>query len=154
MKHHTPQPQDDIAEHMAQECLVGRVRLLNRKLTGIYDEALRSIGLTSGQLNILVVLAKRGPVSPAAVGRRLNMDKSTVSRNIVRMRARGWLTASPSESGRGQLLAIHAEGRKLLARALPPWQKAQKRTQALLGQRGSRVLRSAADSVWASARDG
>ena len=145
MKLHTPQPQTDIAERMAQECLVGRVRLLNRTLTGIYDDALRPIGLTSGQLNVLVVLAKRGPVSPAAVALRLNMDKSTVSRNIERMRARGWLTASSNE------LAISAEGRRTLARALPAWRDAQKRTRALLGRRGSQSLRRAADSVWASA---
>ncbi len=154
MQPHTPQPQDDITERMAQECLAVRVRLLNRTLTAIYDEALRPLGMTTGQLNVMVVVAKRGPVSPAAVARRLNMEKSTVSRNIERMRAHGWLTVSPSKSGRGQVLAIHAKGRKLLERALPLWKKAQKRAQALLGQRGSQSLRRAANAVWAKAGSG
>ena len=51
-------------------------------------------------------------------------------------------------------LAANAEGHRLLARALPLWRKAQKRTHALLGQRGSQSLRRAADSVWASAGHG
>ena len=84
------------ADLIASECLAVRVRLLSRTITGIYDEALRPLGLTVGQMNILVVVAKRGPVSPGEVARRLNMEKSTVSRNIDRMAKRGWLTVSES----------------------------------------------------------
>ena len=57
MKPHTRQPQDDITERMAQECLAVRVRLLNRTLTAIYDEALHPLGMTTGQLNVMVVVA-------------------------------------------------------------------------------------------------
>ena len=65
MKPHTtppqiPTPQVDIAECIAQECLAVRVRLLNRALTAIYDEALRPLGMTTGQLNVMVVVANRG----------------------------------------------------------------------------------------------
>ncbi len=154
IKPDVPQPQGDIAERMAQECLAVRVRLLNRTLTAIYDEALRPLGMTTGQLNVLVVVAKRGSVSPATVAQRLHMEKSTVSRNIERMRAHGWLIVSPNKSGRGQVLAIHAKGRKLLERALPLWNQAQERSQALLGQLSAESLRRAADAVWARAGSG
>ena len=137
------------ADLIASECLAVRVRLLSRTITGIYDEALRPLGLTVGQMNILVVVAKRGPVSPGAVARRLNMEKSTVSRNIDRMAKRGWLTVSESASGRKQTLTLHRRGRTLLERSLPLWQEAQRRATAVLGQRGARSIHRVGNVVLA-----
>ena len=77
------------ADIIAADCLSVRVRLLSRTITAIYDDALRPLGLTAGQLNVLVVIAKRGPISPGEIARRLNMEKSTVSRNLARMRDNG-----------------------------------------------------------------
>ncbi len=67
------------ADLIAGDCLAVRVRMLNRTITAIYDDALRPLGLTAGQLNILVVIAMRGPISPGEVALPLNMEKSTVS---------------------------------------------------------------------------
>ena len=55
------------ADRIAVDCLAVRVRLLNRTITSIYDDALRPLGLTAGQLNVLVVIAKRGPISPGEI---------------------------------------------------------------------------------------
>ena len=145
----TKQSHLPIADMIADECLAVRVRLLNRTITGIYDEALRPLGLTVGQLNILVVVAKLGPISPKDVARRLNMEKSTVSRNVDRMRSHGWLTVSAGEVGRSQLLEINRKGRSLLERSVPLWKEAQERTKEILGQRGARSIHSVADAVWA-----
>ena len=138
-----------IADMIAGECLAVRIRLLNRTITGIYDEALRPLGLTVGQLNILVVVARLGPISPKDVARRLNMEKSTVSRNVDRMRGHGWLDVSAGEVGRSQLLEISRKGRSLLERSVPLWEEAQERTKAILGQRGTRSIHSVANAVWA-----
>ncbi len=85
---------DQAVDLIAGECLAVRTRLLNRTITGIYDEALRPHGVTVGQLNILVFVAKRGPLLAGDVARRLNMEKSTVSRNVRLMRENGWLDGS------------------------------------------------------------
>ena len=108
-----------------------------------------SLGLTTGQLNILVVVAKLGPLPPGAVARKLNMEKSTVSRNIERMQKHGWLAVSSDDSGRKQTLTLAAKGRRLLERSLPAWKKAQLRTTALLGQRGAKSILRVGDAVWA-----
>ena len=51
------------ADAIAGECVAVRLRMLNRVVTNLYDEALRSLGLKVSQLHILVVTAKarRGP---------------------------------------------------------------------------------------------
>ena len=134
---------------IASECLAVRIRLLNRTVTNIFDDALRPLGVKVSQLNVLMVVAKRGPLSPGDVARRLNMEKSTMSRNVDRMRARGWLVVSEGDSGRKQILALGPAGRKLIEKSLPLWKKAQARTEALLGQRGTRSIYRAANTVWA-----
>ena len=143
------QAEHPTADLIASECLAVRVRLLSRTITGIYDEALRPLGLTVGQMNILVVVAKRGPVSPGEVARRLNMEKSTVSRNIDRMAKRGWLTVSESVSARKQTLTLNRRGRTLLERSLPLWKEAQRRATAVLGQRGARSIHRVGNVVLA-----
>ncbi len=141
-------PVDRAAETIAGECLAARVRMLNRTITAIYDDALRPLGLTTGQLNILVVVTKRGPLSPGEVARRLNMEKSTVSRNVERMRANGWLTVTATDSGHKQQLTLTRQGKRLLENSVSAWDEAQTRTRALLGRRGSDSIRSLGNAVW------
>ena len=144
----TAQPVDRAADVIAGQCLAVRVRMLNRTITNVYDEALRPLGLTAGQLNILVVVTRRGPISPGEVARRLNMEKSTVSRNIERMRKNGWLTVTAGESGRKQQLELTRKGKTLLENSLPVWEEAQTRAKAVLGRRGAESINSMANAVW------
>lgn len=134
-----------VSAAMASDCLASRARLLSRTLTSLYDEALRPLGLTAGQLNLLAVVDQLGPVAPGEVSRRLNMDKSTVSRTVTRMHESGWLAVT--EGGRGQLLGLSATGRGLLVRAYPHWEKAQEDATALLGGKAAQALRRAADAA-------
>ena len=134
---------------IASECLAVRIRLLNRTVTSIFDDALRPLGVKVSQLNVLMVVAKRGPVSPGGVARRLNMEKSTLSRNVERMRTRGWLKVSQGDTGRKQILELGPAGRKLIEKSLPYWKKAQAQTEALLGPRGTQSIHRAANTVWA-----
>lgn len=139
---------DRAADLIAGECLAVRVRLLNRTITAIYDDALRPLGLTAGQLNILVLIAKHGPVSPGEMARRLNMEKSTVSRNIERMRKNGWLNVIAGESSRRQQLTLSRQGKSLIEKSVPPWSEAQIQARALLGRRGAASIHSVGNTVW------
>jgi len=132
---------------IASECLAQRVLLVNRTISGLYNEALRPLGMTVTQLTFLVIVARRGPVSPGEVAKRLNMDKSTTSRNVRLMEDHGWLSVSPGQSGRAQVLTIESKGRKLIEKALPLWQGAQERARALLGERGARSIYVTADTL-------
>jgi DNA-binding MarR family transcriptional regulator len=118
---------------IARECLVVRLRLLNRVVTNIYDDALRPLGVKASQLNILVVAAKLGLARPADVCKRLQLDTSTLSRNVDRMRAKDWLEVVSDDDGRAQPFQLTAKGRRLLDRALPAWEEAQAKVKKLIG---------------------
>ena len=77
-------------DDVARECIAVRMRMLNRVITRLYDDALRGVGLKVSQMNILVAAAKMGTARPDEVCRRLQLDVSTLSRNVERMKARGY----------------------------------------------------------------
>ncbi len=131
-------------ERVAASCIAVRLRLLNRVVTNLYDEALRPLGLKVSQMNVLVVAARSGVARPAQVCELLHLDISTLSRNVDRMMARGWLEAVPEEDARTQPFRLTGPGRRLLARAIPAWEKAQEQAAELLGKPGVAVLDEAA----------
>ena len=125
------------AVRIARDCFAVRVRLLNRIVTRIYDEALRPVGMTANQMNILAVLENMSEAQPSDLCRVLHMEKSTVSRNAERMRQQGWLRERPGHDARSVLLATTARGRALLIKAMPLWEDAQRRVRELLGEAGA-----------------
>src|SRR5262245_59115878 len=135
----TSQPDDPI-DIIVRECIAVRVRLLNRVVTSLYDEALRPIGLKVSQLNILVAAAKLGLARPAVVCEILQLDASTLSRNVERMRRNGWIETAAEDDGRMQPFRLTAKGRRLLDRAVPAWRQAQEKATELLGDNGVAVL--------------
>jgi DNA-binding MarR family transcriptional regulator len=134
-------------EAMARNCIAVRLRSLNRVVTNLYDDALRHLGLKVSQLNILVVTAKLGLAQPAKVCDILQLDASTLSRNVERIRAKGWLEVVPGEDARTQPFRLTAKGKRLLERAVPAWEKAQSRATEFLGDDGIALLSKAASKL-------
>jgi len=130
----------DLIGTVARECVANKVRLLNRAVTAIYDEALRPYRLKISQMSVLVTVSKMGTASPGAVGRMLHLEKSTLSRNVDRMRDRGWLEAAPAKDGRTTELRVTAQGRRLLRQVHPAWSRAQQRAGEMLGDQGVRGI--------------
>lgn len=139
---------DDVAETMGEQCIAVRVRILNRTITALYDQALRPLGLTAGQLNVLVAISRRGPLSPGAISKRLSMEKSTVSRNLARMKENGWLTVRETEHGNQHCLSLSRKGNALLKKSLPVWETAQAEAKELLGKEGTESLLDTGNTVW------
>jgi DNA-binding MarR family transcriptional regulator len=128
------------ADAIAGECVAVRLRKLNRVVTNLYDEALRPLGLKVSQLHILVVTAKLGVAQPAKVCDLFQLDTSTLSRNVERMRARGWLEVVPGADARTQSFRLTPQGRRMLERAFPAWERAQQKAEQLLGENGVALL--------------
>ena len=134
-------------EKVASECVAVRLRMLNRVVTNIYDDALRSLDLKVSQMNVLVAAAKMGTARPIEVCEHLHLDVSTLSRNVERMKARGWLEVVPDEDGRSQPFRLTPRGRKLLEKAVPAWSEAQQQVKKVLGDRFVDQLNQAMERV-------
>jgi DNA-binding MarR family transcriptional regulator len=129
---------------ISRTCIAVRLRLLNRVVTNLYDDALRPLGLKVSQLNILIVTAKLGLARPAQVCAILQLDASTLSRNVKPLQTHGWLEVVPEEDARAQPFRLTAKGQRLIERAVPAWEEAQRRATELLGEEGIALLAKAA----------
>src|SRR5262245_53975585 len=117
-------------DQVASECVAVRLRMLNRVITNIYDDALRPLDLKVSQMNILVAAAKMGTARPAAVCEHLHLDVSTLSRNVERMKGRGWLEVVPDEDGRSQPFRLTPQGRKAPGKGGPGLERGAAASQA------------------------
>ncbi len=124
------------ADPLARECIAARVRLINRVISALYDDALRPFGLRISQLNILAAVSSMDEARPAEVSRVLRIEKSTLSRDVELMKRKGWLESDPPTGGRNQTIGITPEGKQLLGRIRPSWAKAQAEARRLIGEDG------------------
>src|SRR6202795_4255599 len=116
---------------------------LNRMVTAIYDGALAGAGLKTSQFSVLVAVANRGKARPAELTELLQMDESTLSRNVERMCARGWLRLGREGDRRSHLIEVTSKGEALIRKSLPAWQKAQAEVSKRLGTGTVAELKSA-----------
>lgn len=147
----TKRGRDDAAHRIADECIAVRVRMINRVVTGAFDEALRPFGITVAQINVLVSVQSLGEPLQSEIGSILYLEKSTLSRNVERLVRDGYLRARDVADSRSRRLSVSARGRQLIERALPAWESAQERVREILGDDTERALRDTADSLWRAA---
>jgi DNA-binding MarR family transcriptional regulator len=124
-------------------CVGGCVRKLNRMISSIYDGALAKAGLKTSQFSVLVSVANRKQARPAELTRLLQLDESTLSRNVERMCARGWLRLVGDADRRSHLIEVTDNGQALIRKSLPAWRKAQAEVSRCLGTDTVVELRSA-----------
>ncbi len=122
-------PTSGSIDTIAGTCIAVRLRLLNRVVTNYYDDALRPLGLKVSQLNILIVTAKLGLAR---------------SRNVKPLQAHGWLEVVPDKDARTQPFRLTAQGKRLIEKAVPAWEEAQRQATKLLGDEGIALLDRAA----------
>lgn len=134
-----------LAETILRRCVAGRTHKLSRTVDGIFNQELRALGLRNTQLTMLSVLAFMGSATAAELGPVLVMDKSTVSRNLRVLRDKGWI--APDRRAGDQRLRVTRAGRSLLERALPAWERAQRRIAELIGEDGVEALRTIGDDL-------
>jgi|Tabmets5t2r1_1033131.scaffolds.fasta_scaffold29848_1 DNA-binding MarR family transcriptional regulator len=115
----------DLAQAMRDGCLGVRIGRLHRVVARRFDQALRPLGLTLPQLEVLGVLMLRGPLKPTAVADALEVERSTISRNLALMQQRGWIALDPAPSGRAASATITKQGIEILAQAKTAWAQAQ-----------------------------
>lgn len=127
---------------------MGRVRILSRVLTGVYEEELRPFGIKGSQLNLLVVVAKQGPIRRIDIGNLIQLEPSTLTRNLQVMLKNGWVEeVDVGEDARGLPLAATAAGKALLRRVSPAWARAQRKAHQVLGADGAALVLKISSSL-------
>lgn len=123
-------------------CLCLHVQRAARVLARRFDEAFRPLGLTNGQFSLLMSLNRPHPPAIGSVASLLAMDRTTLTAALKPLERRGLLTviADPKDK-RSRLMLLTAEGKELLAQAVPIWKREHAEVDELLGPGGPERLR-------------
>src|SRR3546814_19638916 len=78
-------------------CLCLHVQRSARALARRYDDALRPLGLTSGQFSLLMSLNRPEPAGMGSVANLLAMDRTTLTANLKPLERRGLVSVSVGE---------------------------------------------------------
>jgi DNA-binding MarR family transcriptional regulator len=132
----------------SRQCIAVRIRLINRMVTNIYDSALKPFGVKLNQMSILVVVYLAGEIGYDALCKRLKMEKSTASRNIERLKKKGWLAVISVKNERRKFLKVTHPGEELLEKVHEAWEDAQIKAVELLGDKETEVLCNIANGIW------
>ena len=139
-------------DDVANECLASRARMVSRVVTSIFDSHMRPLGLKTSQANILIVVAKLKTAEHQRISEVLQIEQSTVSRNVNRMIASGWLEEiEHGEDARHRPVRVSTKGRRLIAKLLPAWADAQAEAKEAMGQKGAQSLLDLASQLKNSA---
>ena len=109
--------------HLVRDtCLCLHAQRAARALSRRFDEALRPVGITSGQFSLLNALNRPKPPPIGPVAQLLAMDRTTLTAALKPLERDGLVTiARDPEDGRNRLLALTEKGREVLAAAVPIW---------------------------------
>ncbi|MGD8228903.1 MAG: MarR family winged helix-turn-helix transcriptional regulator [Desulfobacteraceae bacterium] len=135
------------AKTLGQECLAMRIRTISRVVSRIYDEALRPHGIKATQLSILAVVSILSQAEPGEICRMLRLETSTLSRNLGRMKTKGWLRVSQGKDRRAHRVRLTPKGNRILMEAFPAWREAQKKVTSLLGKRNTGAIGRIAEKL-------
>lgn len=108
-----------------QGCTNLKLRQLNRMVTRHYDSHVALAGLKNTQYSLLSHVVKLGPIRPSDLARRMQMDASTLTRNMQPLVAHGWLKIGAGENARSRLVEVTEGGRTKRAEGLVAWKQAQ-----------------------------
>lgn len=116
-----------------QGCTNLKLRQLGRVVTRHYDRYVAGVGLKNTQYSLLSHVVKLGPIRPNELARRMQMDASTLTRNLQLLEAQGWLTIGAGHDARCRLIEATDAGRAKRAEGQIAWKAAQTALNERLG---------------------
>jgi len=116
-----------------QGCTNLKLRQLMRRVAQRYDAEVGQVGLKGTQYSLLSYVIKLGQIRPVDLAAGMNVDASTLSRNLKPLVAAGWLTLEAGADGRSRLVQATEAGREKRAEAQRRWRVAQEGINAVLG---------------------
>ena len=124
-----------LAQGMSTDlCTCGELRKAARAVTLLYDNAFKSSGLLSTQLDALHVIYKSESIRISHLAKELGMDRTTLTRNLSVLERQGFIKISSGQDNRTRIVAITSKGRTAVAKAIPLWNEVQRKVRQQMGE--------------------
>jgi DNA-binding MarR family transcriptional regulator len=106
-------------------CTNFKLRQITRTVSRRYDAAVAASGLKTTQYSLLSHIAALGPVRPSDLAAAMNLEVSTLSRNLLPLVAQGWVEQGAGPDARTRLVTLTDAGRAKRTEAQRLWKQAQ-----------------------------
>lgn len=126
-------------------CTCGVLRRAARKVTQAYDRALRPVGIKLSQYSVLAFVRQDDGLSITELAERLEMDRTTLTRNLRPMERAGWIEIGPGPDRRSRAVGVTEAGHRVFEAAFPLWQAAERQLRRDLGRDTAEDLRRLLD---------
>ena len=123
-----------------QPCYCAALRRATRRMTALYDAALAPHGITLAQFSLLRNIRRHGPISLTDLAAIMDLDRSTIGRNIRVLIKSGWVEAAESPDQREASVTLSPKGQAILTTAEPDWTATQTLIETKLGPSGATAL--------------
>ena len=134
------------ASNSIKGCTCFRLRRVTRRITQHYDAWLADSGLRVTQYSLLSMLIYCNALSVTALADKLEMDRTTLTRNLRPLEEAGWVSIAADErDARVRTVHISTAGRQVWERARPLWRAAQDSINTLLGESSVAALHGLLD---------
>jgi len=114
-------------------CSSLKLRQLSRRVSQHFDRIVASTGLKTTQYSLLSNIVQLEPVHPGDLADQMEMDASTLTRNLQPLVAQGWVVVGPGDDGRSRYVSATDAGRAKRGEARREWKRAQLAFNARVG---------------------
>jgi len=133
----------DITCMVRDACLCLHLQRAARATARRFDTAFRALDLTNQQFSLLMSLNRPAPASMREVATLLAMDRTTLTAALKPLERRGLVTVTVDPADRrSRKLSLTAAGQRLLAEAVPIWQREHAAIDQMFGDDGPERLRT------------
>lgn len=106
-------------------CSSFKLRQLSRRVSQHFDHIVAATGLKTTQYSLLSHVMRMAPVRPVDLAAAMEMDASTLTRNLQPLVLQGWVEVGPGDDGRSRFVTLTDAGREKRGEAQREWKRAQ-----------------------------
>ena len=104
------------------------------------SRVLKDLGVSVSQFSLLLNLARMETANTSELAERVNLDRSTLVRNLKPLLERGLILDFAREGARSHKFAVSETGQALLEKGIPQWEHAQETVKDYLSPEDTETL--------------
>jgi len=119
-------------------CPLIRLTVISRKISKLFKKNFSKLNLTQSQVYILLMLSETGDIAQSEIGKHLELERSTVTRDLVRLIDRGHI--NKTAGGVSPTISLTKAGAKMTKLVVHEWEKGFNAAFELLGKKGMNAV--------------
>lgn len=126
-------------------CPLGSLSILTRKLGKLFREHFNKLDVTTSQAQLFLLLNETEELFQSEISKKLELDRSTVSRDLMRLIDKGYLYKA--KGGSSPKIGLTKSGKEFAKLINEEWKKGYEDSLSFLGDGGLKALQELENQV-------